>query len=248
MTLRGQLYGYVKKKYSAEPEYLWMRYPGYAVFRHSDNDKWFGIVMDVRRDKLGAEGEEPVDVLNVKLRDAPAVDFLIRQPGYYRGYHISRGNWVSILLDGTVPFETICRLLDESYANTASKEKTRKIRPPKEWVIPANPKYYDIESAFEQSDVIEWKQGSGIIKGDTVFMYVAAPVSAILYKCEVVETDIPFRYDDGNVRMTALMKIALRKRYPRDRFTFDILGRDYGIYAVRGPRGIPDSLSEALKI
>jgi hypothetical protein len=47
--------------------------------------------------------------------------------------------------------------------------------------------------------------------------------------------------------MKALMKIKLEKSYPRDRFTFPVLGRDYGIFAVRGPRGIPDNLSEALK-
>ena len=77
-------------------------------------------------------------------------------------------------------------------------------------------------------------------------MYVAAPVSAVLYKCSVVETDIPFHYDSGNVHMKALMKIELQKRYPPDRFTFEVLGRDYGIFAVRGPRGIPDSLSRDL--
>ena len=79
-----------------------------------------------------------------------------------------------------------------------------------------------------------------------VFLYVAAPISAILYKCRVTKTDIPFRYNDGKVQMKALMKIKLQKRYPRDRFTFDVLRSEYGIYAVRGPRGIPESLSRAL--
>ena len=74
-------------------------------------------------------------------------------------------------------------------------------------------------------------------------MYVAAPVSAVLYQCLVTETDISYRYDDGNVRIRTLMKIRLVKRFARDRFTFDVLGREYGIYAVRGPRGIPESLS-----
>ena len=41
--------------------------------------------------------------------------------------------------------------------------------------------------------------------------------------------------------------IRLLKRYAPERFTFEILGRDYGIYAVRGPRGIPEELSKALK-
>lgn len=247
MTLREQLFEYVMKKYKAEPEYLWMRYPNYAIFRHSDNEKWFGLVMDVKRSKLGLSGDDIADILNVKLSDPLLADTLIRQPGYLRGYHISRGNWVSILLDGTVPFDDICRWIEQSYITTSSKAKKQQLRASKEWIIPANPKYYDIEAAFKNGNVIDWKQGVGIRKGDTVFMYVAAPVSAILYKCKVVETDIPFRYDDGNVHMKSLMRIELQKRYAPDRFTFDVLGRDYGIYAVRGPRGIPHSLSEALK-
>ena len=91
------------------------------------------------------------------------------------------------------------------------------------------------------------KQGAGIKKGDTVFMYVGAPVSAVLYRCKVTETDIPFEYQDRDLTIKALMKIRLQKRYAPDRFTFDILKSEYGIYAVRGPRGIPTSLSEALK-
>ena len=37
------------------------------------------------------------------------------------------------------------------------------------------------------------------------------------------------------------------QRYKPDKFTFDRLKSEYGIYAVRGPRGIPNSLSAALK-
>jgi hypothetical protein len=89
---------------------------------------------------------------------------------------------------------------------TASAKKKQKIRPPKEWIIPANPKYYDIVHAFDDTDEITWKQGAGIKTGDTVFMYVGAPVSAILYKCEVTETDIPYKYQDENLTIKALMK------------------------------------------
>lgn len=78
-------------------------------------------------------------------------------------------------------------------------------------------------------------------------MYVGAPVSAILYKCKVTETDIPYDYHDDNLTITSLMKIRLQKRYDPEQFTFECLKEEYGIYAVRGPRGIPNSLSEALK-
>ena len=193
------------------------------------------------REKLGLNGVGYVDIINVKLGDPMLVDMLVRQPGYFYGYHISRSNWISILLDGTVPFQEICQWIDESYAVTASRQKKQKIRPPKEWIVPANPKYYDIVHAFD------WKQGRGIKAGDTVFIYVGAPVSAILYKCRVMETDIPYEYSDGKLTITAVMKLRLQKRYEPDRFTFEKLKEEYGIYAVRGPRGIPEKLSEVLR-
>lgn len=128
-----------------------------------------------------------------------------------------------------------------------SVKKKEKERPPKEWIIPSNPKYYDILHAFDDTEVIDWKQGAGIQEGDIVFMYVGAPVSAVLYKCRVTETNIPYQYQDGNLTIKALMKIQLLKRYAPDRFTFEVLKAEYGIFAIRGPRGIPELLSAALE-
>ncbi len=245
--IKDKLFTYIEKEYHKNPEYPWARYPGYAVFRHSDNQKWFALIMDIPKSKLGLESDDIAYILNVKMREPLLMDFLVQQEGFFRGYHISKGNWISILLDGTVAFNEICRWLDESYIATASRETKHKLRPPKEWIIPANPKYYDVQAAFDESEEINWKQGKGIKAGDTVFLYVAAPISAILYKCLVTETDIPFHFNNGDVHMSGIMKIKLQKRYDPDKFTFDILGKKYGIFAVRGPRGIPESLSEALK-
>lgn len=244
--MREQIFEYVKEKYGSQPEYLWKRFPDYAIFRHSDNRKWYGLVMNVQGSKLGMDTDDEVDILNVKLDDPFLVDMLVRQPGYFRGYHISRGNWISILLNGTVPFEEICGQLDSSYLVTASKQKKEKARPPKEWLIPSNPKYYDVIKAFEESDLIDWKQGAGIRTGDTVYLYVGAPISAILYKCKVLETDIPYDYSNGQLTIRALMKIQLEHRYSPDQFPLAALKEEYGVYAVRGPRGVPNHLSEAL--
>ncbi len=247
MTFRETIVEYIRKKYKADPEFLWKRFPNYAAFRHEDNRKWFALIMDVTRKNLGLGSEGKVDVINVKLDDPFLIDLLIGKPGYYRGYHVSRGHWLTVLLDGTVPVEEVCGLIDESFRVTASKQKQQKMRPPKEWLIPANPKYYDVVGAFERAEIIDWKQGAGIRKGDTVYMYVAAPVSAVLFKCLVTETDIPYKHKNEHITIKALMKIKLQRRYEPERFTFDILKEEYGIYAVRGPRGIPHSLSEAFK-
>lgn len=37
-------------------------------------------------------------------------------------------------------------------------------------------------------------------------MNVGAPVSAVLYKCKVTESDIPYNYQEENLTITALMK------------------------------------------
>ena len=147
--------------------------------------------------------------------------------------------------------ETIQRILGirwpgQNSGEAESKKKKEKVRPPKEWIIPSNPKYYDIIHAFDDTDTIDWKQGAGIKKGDTVFMYVGAPVSAVLYKCKVTETNIPWQYQDENLTIKALMKIQLLKRYNSTQFTFEVLKSEHGIFAVRGPRGVPNSLSATL--
>ncbi len=204
--------------------------------------------MNIGRDKLGLKDEAKTDIINIKTGDALMADMLMQEDGFFRGYHISRGNWISVLLDGSVPPERVFALIDESFKATASAKKKNAMRPPKEWIIPANPKFYDVVRAFDERDIIEWKQGSGIRKGDTVFMYVGAPVSAVMYKCTVTETDIPYDHSDKNLTIKNLMRIKLEKRYPQDVFTFARLGEEYGIFAVRGPRGIPDRLSKALDL
>ena len=88
----------------------------------------------------------------------------------------------------------------------------------------------------------------GVGGSDTVNMFVGAPVSAIMYKCKVTETDIPYEYQDVNLTIKALMKIKLLKRYPPEKFTLSVLKREYGIYPVRGPRGVTNSLANALKM
>ena len=243
---RQTVFDYIRKKYKTLPEYPWRRYDENAVFRHADNKKWFALVMGLQADKIGGRGDAWIDVVNLKIDDMFFRDMILQEEGILPAYHMNKMHWITVLLDGTVPEERVFELIDMSFLATASAKKREKLRPPKEWIIPSNPKYYDIVHAFDDTDIIDWKQGAGIRKGDTVFLYVGAPVSAVLYKCRVMETGIPYQYQDRNLTITALMKIRLQKRYAPDRFTFDVLKAEYGIYAVRGPRGIPGSLSDAL--
>lgn len=242
--LREKLLDYLNHTYGSVPERPWRR-PGYTALEHADNGRTFALLADADVRGLGVSGDSQIDAVIVKVSDQFLAESLAQREGFFRGYPMGRG-WVSISLEGDVPFEEICSWVSESYLATASAAERERLRPPKEWIVPANPKYYDIIGAFDAADEIEWKQGRGMRVGDTAFMYVAAPYSAILFKCEVTETGIPFAYDDGDVRMRELMRIRLLKRYDADAFTLDVLARNHGVTTVRGPRGVPASLSEAL--
>ncbi len=238
---REEVLKYAKKKYHTTPEYPWKGDPDSAVLRHEDNRKWYGLIMYVSRSRLGLPDREPADILNVKC-DAMLGELLRREPGIFPAYHMNHREWLSILLDGTVPRDKVLDLLDMSYSLTMSKKKRERSRGPIEWLIPANPRYYDVEEGFRQNPVMDWKQSSNVKAGDIIYMYMAAPVSAILYKCKAVEVDIPCYYEDSHLTMRRMMKIQLLERYDPARFTRDVM-RQFGVYGVRGPRSMPHSLS-----
>ena len=244
MIKREEIFAYVKEKYNVEEKYPLPTAPTYPVLQHPDNLKWFALIQDVERKKLGLVGEGKVDIISVKLKELAFVEYLQAQEGYFKGYSFHKGNWISILMDGSVPFKEICNLIDESYEVTGPGKKKREA---KEWLVPANPKYYDVEHLFEEKEEAEWKQGNGIKEGDTVYMYVAAPVSAILYQCLVIKTNIPYHYMDKNLTIKSLMKLRLQKRYRKDQFPLSLLKEKYGIASIRGPRYVPYLLSQALK-
>ena len=111
------------EEYGTEPEYLWARYPEFAVLRNPDG-KWYGILMNVPKNKFGLESDEEVEVLNVKA-DMMLIDMLVKQPGFYRAYHMNKRRWISIFLDGSVSEAAIKDLLSDSYEMTRKKRKKR---------------------------------------------------------------------------------------------------------------------------
>jgi len=206
-----------------------------------------GIIMDVPREKLGLSGRGIVDILDIKC-DLFSFDSLVNEKGILPAYHMHKGNWMTVLLDGSVNKERIMSLLQQSYALTAKKQTRKAIKYNRntEWIIPANPKYYDLEKAFSKNKTILWKQSNNILAGDIVYLYVAAPVSAIRYECQAIKTDIPYEYDNGKVHMNRVMKIKLLHRFNGEKLNFNML-KEHGIYAVRGPRSVPNTLHYTLK-
>lgn len=220
----------IKEKYQNVSQFLWTKFPGYGVFRNQNNEKWYAVIMNINKQKLGLEDVE-IEIVNVKLEEERVSELLARK-GFYPAYHMNKENWISIILDGSLSDDEVMTYVEESHRLTEQVS---------EWVLPANPKYYDIMNCFTSVDTILWKQVKQIKLGDIVYLYVAAPTSAIIYQCKVVEVNLPYEYHDKNITMEKVMKIQLMKQYDENEFTFSKL-KKYGIQAIRGPRRITDEL------
>ena len=83
-----EIFKYVQKQYGTVPEYLWSKSPDSAVLRHK-NGKWYAVIMTVEKSKLGLEGKNPVDIMDVKC-DPDMTNMIIQTHGFLPGYHMSR--------------------------------------------------------------------------------------------------------------------------------------------------------------
>ena len=54
------------------------------------------------------------------------------------------------------------------------------------WVVPTNPKYFDVDEHLKTSDELVIKKTKRVNNGDIVYIYWASPVSQIKYKGIVV--------------------------------------------------------------
>lgn len=122
---RNELEAFIMETYNAEADYPWRKSPNHAVFRHCSNRKWFALIMDVPKNKLGLQGEELLDVVNLKC-DSILIGSLRGEPGFFPAYHMSKDNWITVALDGSAPDDKIKMLLDMSYQATAPKVRRRK--------------------------------------------------------------------------------------------------------------------------
>ena len=243
-ALRGEILQFVKNTYNTIPEYPWQRSPESAVLRHR-NGKWYGLIMPVPREKLGLPEDGISDVLNVKC-DPLMLGSVLLQKGFFPAYHMNKENWISILLDGTVPAERVIAALQMSYGLISQKNAGKKRTQPKAWLIPANPKIADIGAILQRDGEILWKQSSAFIVGDTVYIYEGKPVGAVTYCCTVTETGIPYQHHEDGLHMEIVMRLKLLAVYSQEQFPLERL-RDYGVASVRGPRGIPEDLLAALE-
>lgn len=118
---------YIESTYGVSAEFPWIKYPEYMVFRHIGNRKWFALVMEVPKEKLGLKNSGMLDIVNVKC-DSVLIGSLRSENGFFPAYHMNKENWITIALDNSVSDGKIMLLLDMSYELTDSKSKSRKAK------------------------------------------------------------------------------------------------------------------------
>ena len=84
---KEEIFEYVQKQYGTIPEYLWSKLPDSAVLRH-ENGKWYAVIMTVEKSKLGLEGNDLVDIMDVKC-DPEMISMIIQTYGFLPGYHMN---------------------------------------------------------------------------------------------------------------------------------------------------------------
>ena len=113
---------YVKNTYGSDIEFLWKKSPDSAVFRRSDNRKWYGIIMTVPFKRLGVDSDEEAEVVNLKA-SPENIDRIIDSKSVFPAYHMNKKNWFTVVLDGSISDSEIFSFIDDSYVIVAGKSK-----------------------------------------------------------------------------------------------------------------------------
>lgn len=117
MARKHDVINYIYEQYGIRPDHPWPESPTNQVFRHSGNGKWFALLMEVQANKVGLEGWELLDVLNIKC-EPDMVAALAGQEGFAPAYHMNKKHWLTVILNDTVAEELVCNLVDMSFEMT----------------------------------------------------------------------------------------------------------------------------------
>ena len=110
--------------YGTSPDYPFDEDFETAVLRHTDNRKWYAIVMKVSRRKFGFDSDEVINVVNLKLPTEMFGSFGAAD-GVYPAYHMNKLHWISVLLPDA-PDDVVQFLTNVSFEATRAKPKRAK--------------------------------------------------------------------------------------------------------------------------
>lgn len=103
---------YITEKYNDKLEYLWEKFPDNAIVRRKDNKKWYAVILTVNKQKLGFKEDVKTEILDLRADDT---EDIVNEKTIFRGYHMNKKHWITIVLDESVSSEFIKERIDKSY-------------------------------------------------------------------------------------------------------------------------------------
>lgn len=117
---------HINDYYAVSPEYLFESSPDTAVFRNSSTNKWFAVIMrGIKKTKLGVNSEDLVDIINLKCD--PVFSYAVVDGArVFRGYHMNKQHWISVVLDKNTDKAMLFDLIEQSYDLIDKRRKNDK--------------------------------------------------------------------------------------------------------------------------
>ena len=121
--LTKDLLHYAKDCYQEDCEYLWENFPDNGILRRADNRKWYAVIMTVAGNKVGLFTENKVEIVDLRAEEE-VINTLIHNRGFAPAWHMNKKSWITVLLDGSVEFSTVAKMLEKSRCLAANKSKS----------------------------------------------------------------------------------------------------------------------------
>ena len=172
-------------------------------------------------------------MLHVRMKNR-LTDRMLKQSGLKKSDRIKENNWIMIPLDNSFTMEELMDFTVSSYDATDISTA---------WIIPANPKYYDVITPFRTQGYEYWPRINGIDLNENVYIYITKPVGALLFKTVVEDFSLHF-LPDGTAYDS--MKLKLVHEFSREEYSMDIL-EAYGVRSIRSGSHIPVALEKELR-
>lgn len=125
-----------------------------------------------------------------------------------------------------------------------------------EWIVPGNPKLYDLVGAFKELGKVNWKQSTNVEVGDVVYIYASGEQQRILFKCKVNKVNLgTAEIDDSKFNISGefdglygrYMEIEAIENYNTSLFSRSNLEK-YGFPSLRGPVRVPFAVKEYIDV
>lgn len=95
---REEFEAFVLEAYGVRADYPFEEDFESGVFRH-ESGKWFALAMRVSERKIGHDGDEIVDIVNMKCAPEVIESIAGVEPGVYPAYHMNKVHWLTVALD-----------------------------------------------------------------------------------------------------------------------------------------------------